>query len=248
MKLTGKIALVTGAGGGIGRAICLRLATEGATIAVTDLKQENAEKVAAEIRAAGGNAKGYQADVTNSAEVKETVRRVLADFGRVDILVNNAGGSAGLLGKLSNFKDTTEEIWSRVIDLNLHGTMRFIHALINGMVERRSGKIINISSIAAEVGIIDRVDYSAAKGGVVSMTKALAMEVGPYGVTVNCISPGLISRTAETTPSDGTYVGRTGDQKEVAALVAFLASSEADFITGANYTIDGGRTLGPTGR
>ncbi len=245
MRLDGKIAIVTGAGGGIGRAICLRLAVEGAAMAVSDLNQENAAKVAAEILAAGGRARAYKADVTDSEEVMHTVKQVLEDFGQIDILVNNAGGSAGLLGKLSNFKDTTEDVWSWVIDLNLNGTLRFTHALINHMVERRTGKIINVASIASEVGIIDRVDYSAAKGGVVAMTKALAMEVGPYGVNVNCVSPGLISRTEGTTPSDGTYVGRNGDQREVASLVAFLASPEAAYITGQNYVIDGGRILGP---
>ena len=245
MRIDGKIALVTGAGGGIGRAICLRLASEGASVAVADLRLENAEKVAAEIRTAGGRAIGLKADVTRSVEVRDAVQKAVHEFGRIDILVNNAGGSAALLKKLSKFKDTTEEVWSWVIDLNLHGTLRFIQAVLKDMVERKSGKIINIASIAGEVGIVDRVDYSAAKGGVISMTKALAMEVGAQGVTVNCVSPGLISRTTETAPSDGTYVGRNGDQKEVAALVAFLASPEADFITGVNYTIDGGRTLGP---
>lgn len=248
MKLSGKTAIVTGAGGGIGRAICLRLASEGARVAVTDLKSENAENVAREIRAQGGGASGYKADVTDSGEVREVAQRILADFGGIDILVNNAGGSAALIGKLNRFKDTTEAVWSWVVDLNLFGTMRFIHAVLGHMTERRSGKIINIASIAAEVGIIDRVDYSAAKAGVVAMTKALAMEVGPDGITVNSVSPGLISRGGETVPSDGTYVGRTGSPREVAALVAFLASAEADFITGVNYTIDGGRTLGPTGR
>lgn len=248
MRLSGKTAVVTGAGGGIGRAICLRLARDGARVAVTDLKRENSERVAQEIRDLGGAAVGYQTDVTNAAEVTDTVRRIMDEFGHVDILVNNAGGSAALLGKLSRFKDTTEEVWSWVVNLNLFGTMRFIHAVLGQMVERRYGKIVNIASIAAEVGIIDRVDYSAAKGGVVAMTKALAMEVGSCGVTVNSVSPGLISRTGETEPSDGTYVGRNGSADEVAALVAFLASAEADFITGVNYTIDGGRTLGPTGR
>ncbi len=245
MRIEGKVVLVTGAGGGIGRAICLRLSAEGARVAVTDLSLKNAKKVAEEICAAGGRAVGYKADVTSSTQVQNTVQKVLADFGQIDILVNNAGGSAGLLGKLSAFKDTTEAIWSWVIDLNLHGTMRFVHAVLNGMVERKSGKIINIASIAGEVGIINRVDYSAAKGGVISMTKALAMEVGAYGITVNCVSPGLISRSEGTAPSDGTFVGRNGDQNEVAALVAFLASPQADFITGVNYTIDGGRILGP---
>lgn len=247
MNLKDKIAVVTGAGGGIGRAICQRLAKEGAKVAVTDLSLENAEKVAVEIRQTGAEALAYKADVMDSNDVKNTVQKIMSDYGQIDILVNNAGGSAALLNKLSNFKDTTEETWSWVIDLNLHGTMRFIHAVINHMVDRKSGKIINITSIAAEVGIIDRVDYSAAKGGVVSMTKALAMEVGPYNINVNCVSPGLISRTQETSLSNGTYTGRNGDQKEVASLVAFLTSNEADFITGVNYTIDGGRSLGMKG-
>ncbi|MBN2712747.1 MAG: SDR family oxidoreductase [Planctomycetes bacterium] len=251
MILQGKTVVVTGAGGGIGRAICLRLADDGARVVVTDLKQENAEKVASDIRAQGGTAFAYKADVTDSAEVRDVAKQILSDLRQVDILVNNAGGSAALLGKLSEFKDAPEEVWSWVINLNLMGTMRFTQALLHHMLERRSGKIINIASIAAEVGIINRVDYSAAKGGVVAMTKALAMEVGPCGVTVNSISPGLISRSTDpagTETSEGTYLKRSGSQNEVASLVSFLASSEADFITGVNYTIDGGRTLGPTGK
>lgn len=245
--LQGKTAVVTGAGGGIGRAICLRLAAEGATVAVTDLTLERASAVVAEIQAAGGSAGAYPLDVTRPAEVKQAFGDIAAALGPIDILVNNAGGSAALVGKLSRFKDADEETWAWVLDLNLHGTMRCIQAVLGQMIERRSGRIVNIASIAAEVGIVDRVDYSAAKGGVIAMTRALAMEVGGDGVTVNCVSPGLISRTPTSSPSDGTFVGRTGTPAEVASLVAFLASSEADFITGANYTIDGGRTLGPMG-
>lgn len=243
-----KTALVTGAGGGIGRAICLRMAKEGIHVAVTDLSQENAQSVTREIYEFGGKATAYKADVLNSTEVKDVTSRIISDLGHVDILVNNAGGSASLIGKLNKFNETTEDVWSWVIDLNLFGTMRFIQAVLPRMTQQGFGKIINIASIAAEVGIIDRVDYSAAKGGVVSMTKALAMEVAAHGITVNCVSPGLISRTGIIESSDGTYVGRNGSPDEVAALVYFLSSSEADFITGVNYTIDGGRTLGPTGR
>ncbi len=246
-RMNGNTAVVTGAGGGIGRAICLRLAAEGARVAVTDLSLERASAVAAEIQAAGGDASGHALDVTRSEEVRKAFHDIVANMGPIDILVNNAGGSAALLGKLSRFKDAAPETWAWVIDLNLHGTMRCIQAVLGQMVERRRGRIVNIASIAAEVGLVDRVDYSAAKGGVVALTRALAMEVGGDGVNVNSVSPGLISRVSETGPSDGTYLGRNGGPAEVAALVAFLASPEAAYITGANYTIDGGRTLGPMG-
>lgn len=218
---------------------------QGATVAVSDLTLERSQKVAAEITAAGFTATPYETDVTSSDAVKSLIEAVLKQYGQVDILVNNAGGSAALINKLSRFAGTTEDVWSSFINLNLFGSMRTVHSVIKHMIERKSGRIINIGSIASEVGIVDRVDYSAAKAGVVGMTKALAMEVSPFGVTVNCVSPGLISRTEQTDPSKGTFIGRTGEQKEVAALVAFLASPEAAFITGANYVIDGGRTLGP---
>lgn len=246
-RFEGRSVIVTGAGGAIGRAIAKRFAQEGAAVCVSDLKPEGAEAVAAEIRRAGGNAFGCRADVTKTADVAAMAERVLAECGRIDILVNNAGGSAGLLGKLTRFKDADEEVWSWVIDLNLNGTLRCIRAVLNSMVEHRYGRIINIASIAAAVGILDRVDYSAAKGGIVSLTKALAMEVGEYGVTVNAVSPGAIARRPEDSIPDGTFVGRMGAPEEVASLVAFLASEEAAFITGHDHIIDGGRVLGPTG-
>ncbi|RRJ94601.1 SDR family oxidoreductase [Opitutaceae bacterium TAV4] len=245
MKLKDNVAIVTGAGGGgIGRAIAHRLAAEGATVIVTDINADNAQAVADAINNTGGTALAIKADVTKSREVGDMVRATLDRFGRIDILVNNAGGSAGLLKKLSHFKDTTEDIWKWVLDLNLNGTLICIHSVITHMVERRRGKIINIASIAAEVGILNRVDYSAAKGAIISLTRALAMEVGPHNINVNCVSPGAIA-TRNSNLATGTWLGREGQPAEVASLVAFLASEEAAYITGQNHIIDGGRVLGP---
>ncbi len=246
MKLQGKTAVVTGSGGRIGRAIVQRLADEGVRVAVTDLALESAEAVTAQIRAGGGKASAFKLDVMNSEEVRAAFKAILDEFGVIDILVNNAGGSAGLLKKLSRFHETTEEVWRWVIDLNLNGTLSCIHAVINHMMERKSGSIINLASIAGEVGILDRVDYSAAKGGVIALTRALAMELGPYQVTVNAVSPGMVM--AEMNPEEkGTWLGRSGRPEEIAAMIAFLASDDARYITGANHNVDGGRVLGPKG-
>ena len=241
--LEGKTAVVTGAGGRIGIAICSRLAAEGAAVVCADLTRENAEKAAETIRSAGGCALPCRVDVTRSDEVRLMAETALGNFGSVEILVNNAGGSAGLFRRLSRFENTTEEIWRRVIDLNLNGTLSCIHALLGQMIEHQYGKIINMSSVAAEKGILDRVDYSAAKGGILSLTRALALEVGQYNINVNCISPGMIAGAAAI-PHQGTWLGRSGEPREVAALVAFLASDDSGFITGDNHTIDGGRVLG----
>lgn len=245
LRLEDKVALVTGAAKGIGRAIALRYAAEGAAVAVDDINLDGAEAVVEEIAAAGGQAAAFGASVTKSAEVRAMVDAVITRFGKVDILVNNAGGGATLLGKTSAFKDMPEEVWKWVIDLNLHGTMICTQAVLEHMTERKYGKIINFGSIAGVCGLPNWAEYSAAKGAIISLTMTLAMELGEYGINVNCISPGLIIPEPRPDSHSGTWLRRGGRPAEVGALAAFLASDEASYITGANYLIDGGRTLGP---
>ena len=248
LDLQDKVASVTGAGRGIGKAIALRYAADGAAVAVGDINTEAAEAVAAEVGAAGGQAAAFHADVTKSDEVRAMVEGALSRFGKVDVLVNNAGGGAALLGKTSPFKDAPVDVWKWVIDLNLHGTMMCSQAVLDHMVQRRCGRIINFGSIAGVAGLLNWAAYSAAKGGIISFTKVLAMELGEYGINVNCISPGAIQPEARGDWSRGTWLRRGGEATEVAALASFLASDEAAYITGANYLIDGGRTLGPLTR
>jgi len=243
--LQGKVAIITGAGQGIGRAIARRFAADGAAVVVDDIKLDDAQAVVDEITAAGGRARAVVADVTKSDQVKAMVAAVLDEFGQIDILVNNAGGGAALLGKCTPFKDAAEETWKWVLDLNLHGTMICTQAVLNHMIERRSGKIISFGSIAGVGGLLNWTDYAAAKGAIIAFTKSLAMEVGEYGINVNCLSPGAIMCYGPRDWTRGTWLQRGGEPEEVAALAAFLASDEANYITGANVLIDGGRTLGP---
>ena len=247
MNLKDKTAIVTGAASGIGKGIAIRLAADGAAVAGFDICLEKAEQTAEAIKNSGGTAVAIKADVTKYPEVKAGVNDVIARFGHVDILVNCAGGYREFV----EFKDKAEDAWRWAIDLNVNGTFNCIHAVINHMIGRRYGKIINIASIAAEVGIKRLVDYSAAKGAVVSLTRALAMEVGPHNINVNSVAPGAIvveHNKRMSYENKGIYLPRAGGTAaDVAAVVSFLASDDAAYVTGANYTVDGGRVLGPRG-
>ncbi len=248
MKLEEKVAIVTGGGRGIGRAIALRLAKEGASVIVAQRTLDEVEKVADEIKALGRRAMAMKVDVTKSEEVNQMVRTTLDKFGKVDILVNNAGGNQPSL-----FHESKEEVWDWVIAVNLKGVLICSRAVIGHMMERRSGRVINIASIAGVTGLTNLADYSAAKGGVIAFTATLAKEVGEYGITVNCVSPSTteservlrrLTEEAKKEQSKKTAVGRLGKPEDIANMVAFLASDEASFITGQNYLVCGGRSLG----
>jgi len=251
MKLENRVAIVTGAGWGLGRAIALSLAKEGADVVVNDINLETAKSVAEEIKANGRRALAIKADVSQSKEVDEMVKASLREFRKIDILVNNAGGSAR--ERCSEFRESTEEIWDFVIDRNLKGTLICTRAVINHMIQRKSGKIVNIASVAGVRSEVGQADYGASKAGVISFTRSLAQEVGPYGINVNCVSPGMIMGTAasEDVPREITEIGlskqvlkrsdgRPGEPQDVANAVIFLVSEEASYITGDNLLVSGG--------
>lgn len=247
LELENKVVMVTGAGGAIGREMCKQFAEAGADIAVLDISEENAKQTAAVVEEIGRKAFVGICDIRDSKRIKEIVEEVEQKLGVVDVLVNNAGGAAGMIGKLSRFVDAEEETLRYIVELNLFGTMYCTKAVLPGMIRKKYGKIINIASISGVCGIVDRVDYSAAKGGIISMTKALAMEVGEFNICVNAISPGNIMRDG-VVRYGGTFIGpkgRTGEPKDVANMAVYLASAKADYITGQNYCVDGGRCLGP---
>lgn len=239
MTFADRVAVVTGGAGRVGRPLCEKLAVAGVAVAVVDIKAEGAEAEAEKIRQAGGKASGYGMDIQSSESVRDASARILADFGRVDILVNNAG-----VWRRQLLEEMDEDFWNFHINLNLNGVFRVTKAFLPGMLERKYGRIINVGSIAGEVGLPFFGAYATSKAGVLMYTKTLAMEVAKRGITVNCVSPGMIG-DSPSGPIKQTWVERWGTGPEVADVIMFLAADEASFITGADYSVDGGRTLGP---
>jgi len=238
MKFENRVAVVTGGAGNIGRATAEKFCEQGVSVALADIAAKEVEEVAAELRKKGGNVRAYEMNVERMDSSRSAAERILSDFGHVDILVNNAGVWIPAL-----FSQTEESQWERMINLNLNGTFRVTKVFLPCMLERGYGRIINLGSIAGEVGLPRYCGYSAAKAGVLMMTKVLAMELAKKNITVNCVSPGMIGNCAE--PINTTWIGRWGRPEEVADLILFLASDDAAFITGVDYTVDGGRILGP---
>lgn len=243
MELIGKIALVTGAAQGIGRAIALLLAEQGADVIVSDINLEKARETAQEIEARGRRALAIQANVAIPAEVEQMVETIIDQFGRIDILVNNAGITRDRL-----ILRMTEEDWDVVLDVNLKGTFNCTKAALRHMTKQRSGKIVNIASVSGEMGNPGQANYAASKAGVIGFTKTIAREFAARGINVNAIAPGFI-QTAMTdalpekvreTLKQMIPMERLGQPEDVAHAVLFLVSERSSYITGQVLNVNGG--------
>lgn len=245
-NLNGKVALVTGGTGGIGAAICLRLAESGASVATNYRNQEKAKKWQAEAKQKGFDISIYQTDVTDHAACEELVKQIENDLGPIDILVNNAG-----ITRDGSFRKMTKEAWDAVMTINLDGMFNITRPIVPGMLERGWGRVVNISSVNGQKGQIGQTNYSASKAGMHGFTMSLAQETARKGVTVNTVSPGYIAtEMVMAVPEDirekiiaTIPVGRLGKPEEIAALVNFLVSDEAAFATGADFSMNGGQHM-----
>lgn len=254
MRLKDKVTLITGAGSGIGKSTALLFAKEGATVIVNDLSEEKGNGTVEEIKASGGEAVFMMADVTKAVEVERMVQDGLKHCGRIDVLFNNAGVSG--VGALH---ETSEEMWDRVVDVNMKGVFLPSKYVLLHMMERKQGSIINMSSCVAELGLMKRAVYSATKGAILSLTKAMQVDYAPYDIRVNALLPGTILtpfvedylRNAYEDYEDALETikkrqlsGQLGTPEDVAKAALFLASDEAKFMMGSPLYVDGGATFG----
>ena len=246
LKLKDKVAIVVGGGAGIGRASSKLFAEEGAKVMVADIDIDSANKVAAEIKAAGHEAVTFKVDFTKEREAQAMVKAALDRFGKIDILANIAGGSVGrgIREKLGPFAESTKEEWDRLFDINVNGPRNCTRAVIHHMMERRSGKIVCFASIAAVSGMVNGTDYAAAKGAIISFTRSLAIEMAPYGVYVNCVTPsGVATERIQTFMPQTVGPAGQGDRgtmsnlatsEEIAAATLFLVSDDSNHVSGQN--------------
>jgi 2-hydroxycyclohexanecarboxyl-CoA dehydrogenase len=243
MSLKGKVAVVTGGARGLGRAIALKLAADGADVAVWDLKLEGAEETAARAREIGVRAIGCQGDASSAGDIAKAAARTRAELGPIGILVNNAA-----LSPFGSFDSITEEMWDRLMVINMKGPFLCCKEIIPDMLAAGWGRIVNIASSAAQTGSASSVHYGASKGGVLGFTKSLAIEYARTGITVNAVPPGFVDTEGlRESPVDvdnyapTTPMQRPGRPENIAAAVAFLASMDADYITGHTLSVNGGR-------
>jgi len=245
--LKGKIAVVTGASRGIGRAIAVKLAAEGAVVIINyNRSKDEAEKVKEQIEASGGQVKLIQCNVASFESCEKMFEEVMKEFGRIDILVNNAGITKdGLLMKMS------EDDFDAVVDTNLKGAFHCIRFVSRAMIRQRSGRIINISSVSGVLGNAGQANYAASKAGVIGLTKSVARELASRGICVNAVAPGFVETEMTAVLPEKTQeelkkqipLGRAGQVQDIANAVAFLASPESDYITGQILSVDGGMAI-----
>lgn len=245
-QLANQVAVVTGAGRGIGRAIALKFAAEGADIACVSRTVENSEKVAQEVRALGRQAWAYAVDVADASAVAAAAEKILADAGRVDILVNNAGVTRDTL--LMRMSDAD---WDTVLDTNLKGAFLFTKALARSFIKQRSGRIINVSSVVGLIGNAGQCNYAASKAGLIGFTKSVAREVASRGITVNALAPGFVETDMTAALKEDQReellkqipLGCLGQPDDIAAAALYLASPAARYVTGQVLTVDGGMAM-----
>lgn len=246
-RFENQVAIITGAGRGIGEAIAKRLSSEGAKIAVVSRTEANSQKVADALNAsAQETARAYAVDVADFDAVQKAGEQILADFGRADILVNNAGITRDTLAMRMSSDD-----WDLVLNTNLKGAFNFSRALLRTMVKQRGGRIINISSVSGLLGLAGQANYAASKAGLIGLSKTLAREVATRGITVNVVAPGFTETDMTAVLSEDVKKGaltqipqnRMGSGDDIAAVVAFLASPEAAYITGQVLAVDGGMSM-----
>jgi 3-oxoacyl-[acyl-carrier protein] reductase len=247
MRFENQTAIVTGAGRGIGHAIAVRLAAEGARVACVSRSEENAKRTADELNILrGDSAKHYAVDVADHATVQKTGEQILKDFTKIDILINNAGVTRDGLAMRMSIED-----WDTVVNTNLRGAFNFTQSILRSMIKQRSGRIINITSVIGLIGNAGQTNYAASKAGLIGFTKSLARELASRNITVNAIAPGFITTDMTAGLSDEIKktiqsqipLGKTGTGEDVANAVAFLASTEASYITGQVICVDGGMVM-----
>ena len=249
MRFDERIALVTGASRGIGKATAIKLAAEGADVAVHYVKSAaRAEAVCVQVRESGQRAIPVQADIANRASVNEMVAHVMAELGPIDLLVNNAGDVGNI-----DFNELTPDHWDRIVGINLTGPFNVIWAVKTGMIQRKFGRIVNVSSIAGLAPRPNQFAYAAAKAGVISLTKSACEPLAPHNIRINSVAPGAISTDMirEVAPEmletlrSTTPLGRFGEPEEMANVIIFLLSEEASYMTGSTIVASGGRVLIP---
>lgn len=242
-----KVVLITGAAGGIGSTTAFDFAAKGAKVAVVDFNEDLGNKTVEEIINAGGEAHFFKVDITKYELVQQCVRDIVNYYGTIDILINVAGGSAR--SKRAPFYKQTEEVFKNIIDINLFGTFYFCKECALIMMEKGEGKIINTASVVGLNGHTMHSEYAASKGAIISLTKAMAKDIGKFGITVNCVSPGMIPTKNATNGNlnHTNFLNTTPSTEDISNAYMFLASDKAKFITGFNLVVDGGRSLGTKG-